>query len=179
MKVNFLLLTLLGLLCHSMVNAQKITKRFVSKSTESGIIYFIKPHEMPYHGNNKLVAKPMLYDLTVLTHSDSVAFCASIFSKEPVLLEQVQVSVSDGTTYTLPLQKILVGMEKKYFKNRYRFYLTKKQLNAMYGGSKPFDVGFGNGIVFSIKKGSWAKERRAYNAIINLSTINEQIQSTQ
>lgn len=179
MKIKILLLTLLCLLCNSIVNAQKISKRFVSKNTETGIIYFIKPYEMPYHGSNRVVAKPMLYDLTIITNSDSVAFCTSIFTKEPVSLENAQITISDGTTYTLPLQKIVVGMEKKHYKNRYRFYITKKQLDAMYGGAKPFDVNFGNGIVFSIAKGSWAAESQTYKTILNLSTINEQIQSTQ
>lgn len=169
---RFLLLTLLALICHSAAYAQNLSKRFVSKPTENGMLYFIKPQEMPLKGSSQLVTKPMLYDITLRSKNDSVAFCLTIYTKEPVELQTVQVNTHDGMITSQPLEKIYVGIEKKHFKGRYRFYTTKQQIESMYGSATPFEVDFGKGIIFSNAKGKWAKESNAYKTILQLASMN-------
>jgi hypothetical protein len=174
MYVRIIALLLINLICLSTANAQKLSKRFVSKTAENGIIYFVKPYEMPHHGSNKMVTKPMLYDITLITNKDSVAFCATVYTKQPMVLNSVQINTTSGLQVSQPLQKIFVGMEKKHYKSRYRFYLTQKEYETMYRGDAPFEVNFGDGIIFAIPKGKWAKESNVHKNILQLASLNEQ-----
>ncbi len=171
LKKIFLVATLCTL-CISISTAQKIYKQFVSKTSENGMIYFIKPREMPKAGKNNTVADPMEFDLTIITNKDSVAFYVTIYTKEPIVLENAIIQSDNKIVVSETLEKIYVDMHKNAYKGRYKFFVDKKQLNAIYSNQNPYVVDFGNGIKFATPKSKWQKEQEIYNTVANLSKMN-------
>jgi hypothetical protein len=133
----------------------------------------MRPQEMPQHAKGQGIKGPMLYDITILTDNDTVAFMMTVCSKEPIIMEQADFISGDGSRTSHKIQKIYLNARKKYFVGRYRCQLTKAHLNSLYAADAPFIVDFGNNTQFAIKKGNWANEKRVYSMVYKLSELNK------
>ena len=168
---NLIYITALIMLCNAAI-AQKVSKLYVSKATETGILYFIKPREMPPAGKDIKPKEPVLYDVTIHSDKDTADILMSITTLTPIVFDTVTFAYNDGESATHTLQKIYIDTKERAFVGRYRCRLPKSELNTMFSCKRPFAIHFANGAKYAYKQRQWEKESKIYNTIAKLSELN-------
>ena len=151
--------------------AQDISKRYVSKVVGNDNVFFVKPHEIPSKKDNN-VKNPLIADFSIASQSDSVAFLFTVYTKEPIILKQIQILCYDRVSYSSELEKLFVVTEKKLYKGRYRCYISKQNLENLYSIDNPYVINLNKGLKFGFKPSKWQTEKNVITKIINLSEIN-------
>jgi len=127
MLTGALLLATLGL------NAQNLSKYYVSTSQPSGILYFVLPQT---NFKNLELKKDFVMDVTYLNSNDSAVVNFTYIDRE--ILNLITVSIAYGSwQYTSTASRIYVDAGKKQWNHRYTFKIPFNQLVLFYKAKEP------------------------------------------
>lgn len=171
-NMNKGLLLLLTSLCISISQASSLSKRYVTFSTESGILYFIRPMHMPKcDGNTSRYG--MTFDITYLSGDlDSVSFTSTIVIRELEEIDSVYIRYGREVLKS-KVERIYCEPYKSGYVYRSRFYIKWSELKQLYKNDEPYLIEYRKNIRFSFRKKKWRKEHKEINQIINLIDYNQ------
>jgi len=123
----FLLFLFVFLLSGSLaVQAQNITKDYVSSNQPDGILYYIVPQK-GFQNNQTRIE----YDITYKTSSDSAIFNFSCFDKSEKEIDSLGLRIADKIVFLHP-KRIFVEPKKNAWHYRYTSAILLSDLAAFY-----------------------------------------------
>ena len=165
-----LLLLVTGLATLSLY-AEKLEERYVSRITSNGMLFFIKPFELPNEGQGK----PAELDITLLIERDSITLNISVLTSNILQVDSIglyndrnNINISDFETFFIDKEgknyihryscKLPFAYWKRLYTNDISYHLTifAKETKLLYG--------------YSTKE--WKKERNQMRQIIQLIERN-------
>lgn len=171
MKTRFITLLLAQFLCISSFSGN-IKNKYKSYLTEKGTVYFIMPQKMP-KAENSTAHKDLIFDVTCINTSDTVAVTATIHTTNPIKDSLVVLTIPHGKTYSVPTIVIYRDLNKKGYTNRLKFNIQKNTFSELFNASLPFYIDYGNGCVFAFKRKTWAEYQLLFNSVMNLMDLDK------
>ena len=167
----FTLLALAGIA----VFAEKTEDLYVSRQTEKGLLFFIKPYEIPALTKGM---KPALTDITLLTTQDSVTVNMSVFYPSVLSLDSIVFVAGERLSFS-HFETFFIDAEKKSFHHRYSCRMTYNQLKTLYL-NVPFTLMLYSGDIplrYAFASKEWTKHRQSMTQILRLIDNNRRVQS--
>lgn len=131
--------TLLLLSSSAIMFAENPSKEIITYAFDEGTVAFIKPQKMPPAANSP-ARKPLVYDITMNTLSDSVSVTCTVISvAEPI--ENCSATVCDSLTYAV--ERIYVEPEKKAWTHRLRFKMPVGDFSGTFARAGKLTIAFG------------------------------------
>lgn len=168
-----IILTLLMIAAATHASAQNINKKYYSRITDQGYIYFVKPRKMPREG--KVALKDMVFDITCASSNDSASFTATIITAQPMKENSVTITEANGKTHKTNILHLFTDADGHNYKNRVRFYLSMAEAEQLYEAPSSFKLSFEQGPSFFYPAGKWKKEQKIVPAIFTLYELNKKI----
>ncbi len=141
--------TLLLLFSFPVAFAGNPSKEIITYAFDEGTVAFVKPQKMSPAANSS-ARKPLVYNITMNTVSDSVSVTCTVISVGGPL-EECTATVCDSLTYEV--ERIYVEPEEKAWTNRLRFRLPIGDFNGTFARDGRLTVAFGAyGFELNVKK---------------------------
>lgn len=155
-----------------LVIAGSVSKRYTTFLTESGMLYFIKPMQMPKCNGNQ-TKYGMTFDITYLSgDKDSVSFTTTVVTPNVEKLDSVFIK-NESKIVKVKTELIYCEPYKSYYVNRLRFYIKWSEWKDLYSCMTPYVIEFGNHLCFSFHQNKWKEESKTINDIINIIELSK------
>ena len=169
MKRHFLLL--LSVCIFSSVYATKLDERYVMKTFDSGLIYFILPFEIP---SNAAKTKALSADITYLTTSDSVTMKISVWSAKELSTDSIILEGDEKLVFK-DFETFFIEPDGKLWHHRFSFRFPMTELKKIYLGTLPLSLNIYSKdheehYGWSIK--AWKKEQEWMNKVLHIIERN-------
>lgn len=162
----------LAYMCCMLVIAGSASKRYTTFLTESGMLYFIKPMQMPKCNGNQ-TKYGMTFDITYLSgDKDSVSFTTTVVTPNVEKLDSVFIK-NESKIVKVKTELIYCEPYKSYYVNRLRFYIKWSEWKDLYSCMTPYVIEFGNHLCFSFHQNKWKEESKTINDIINIIELSK------
>lgn len=144
------------------------SKQIISHLFDEGLVAFVKPRKMPKSTGSTAV-KPLVYDITMNTLSDSVSVtCTVVTPLAPLEGDSARVN----GTRAYETERIYVTPVKKNWENRVRFSMPVADFEQTFGASdSDLNISFGgSGFLLPAKKQK--NEAEVCRMLINMINLN-------
>lgn len=115
-------------------------KQIMSNVFPDGIMAYIKPRKMP-KADNSAAVKPLDYDITLTSISDTILVAATVITQSHVLKAD-SVVVCDSLAY--PLEYIYSKPKSNTWINRVRFAIPENKFAQTFGHDGSVSLKYGN-----------------------------------
>ena len=171
-----LLLFVLLVLSVPAVCAEKLKDYYVSRQTELGLLFFIKPYEVP---SQQKGVKPAQFDITMLSTGDSLNLNWSLFYPSVLNIDSITINyVTDGknASYSIdPIETFFIDAEKRNFHHRYGTKLPYLLLKDLCLAQTPYVFVVhtqGEAIKYGFSAKDWPKHRTRMGRLLMLIDTN-------
>jgi len=158
---------LLLFLSAQIIYAGNPAKEIITYAFDEGTVAFVKPQKMPPAANSS-ARKPLVYDITMNTVSDSVSVTCTVISVDGPLAE-CPATVCDSLTYAV--ERIYVEPEKKAWTNRLRFKLPMADFSNTFARDGRLTVAFG-AYVFELNAKTQKNRSEICRAALQIIELN-------
>lgn len=168
MVKNYIIFILffIGTICH----AQSIGKRYRSHLSECGTINFFRPIKL----NDKTNTDLFVFDMTYISHSDSVTVCCSIRTKHPNTVKSLELINSDQDIASNNVSVLYCDVLKRGYEIRITSRFSFNDIQHIYKESIPlmFKIIFNDdsSCTATYSRSKWEKESQNITRI--LESIN-------
>lgn len=163
---------LVCLLSIGMTHAEKLSDRYTVRPVQDGLLYFIKPYEIPSQ-ERKIDAASM--DITYLVTWDSVTLNMSIYLPEVIGADSIVFTSEQSMTLT-KFETFFIDSEKKKFVHRYSCRIPYTYIRSLYNNEKPYRMTIyskGQSFAYGFPAKSWDKERKTMGQLFMLIDRNK------
>ena len=167
---KFLVILFLQGLCLTMT-AGNIGKLYKSAMSEKGTLYFFYEQKMPKAATGQSL-KPLRFDVTYITGSDTVSIKTTVQSKTAYKGTQVTITTGSGEKMTVPTEVIYRDIIKKGFINRIEIKIPRKEYRQLYDAALPYSIDYGEQNCFQFNVKQWQKHQNAVNTIWQIIELN-------
>lgn len=171
MKKEYILSLLLLLLSCQTALAGNLSKRYYSYMTSEGMLYYICPQKMPKMSDS-MAKKPLLYDVTHLSTTDTVTISSTIWSQFPLQTDSVRIVQNGKVWRASAIEVIYVERDKNLYKTRVRFPLLWAELKELYSSNDPFILDFYHNFTYLYPLKEWNKKKEEMNEILRIIELN-------
>jgi hypothetical protein len=107
-------------------------KNIISKTTPDGVVVLIDNNKVSA-SDNDLKVKHLTYDITLASFSDSVAFTATIVSKDAFKADSASIMNAKRSK----VERIYIEPSGNKWKNRLRFYISYEEFEELKDANTP------------------------------------------
>lgn len=154
------------------INAQNISKHYISTQSEQGILYFILPDKQ--FKNNETDSK-LIYDITYKTINDSVILNFSFYDMTQININSI-VFALDEHKFRSPANKLFIATKKQKWHYRYSAKFLFEDINTIFNSTTPPEITIisdqGNKEL-KTRPGKWKKHSAIVKKIITLIKYNQ------
>lgn len=143
-------------------------KQIMSHSAGDDMIVFVKPRTIPT-ANKQTSAKPITYDLTLSTQSDSVAVTYTLIAPNSAL--HADSTIINGSS-AYPNERIFVEPKSKNWTYRLRFKMPYSAFSQDFCGENELRVQTGD-CLFTLPAKKQAKEAEINRAALKIIELNK------
>lgn len=162
----------IGVFTPSVLRAQSMSKFYVSKSIEDGMLYFILPHKAKLLSGS--ADKYLSYDFTYLTTQDSVTMLATFKSRYPQRPKTFHLGGSRGEGY--PVQAIYTNIRGKWWVSRLSCRIPisvwREAMQAKDALQFHWMLDGGEEVVYGYTGAKWQKRQRKYQVFFDILRLN-------
>ena len=158
------------------VNAQKLEERYVSRILEDGILFFIKPFELPNAGKGKTAE----LDLTYLNTEDSVTANISVYAPDILKTDSICLDGEGKRMCISGFKTFYIDKKGKNYIHRYSCTLPFSYWKELQKNESPYTINIYSGkdrIQYGYTTKAWNKERKWMLQIIYLIERNGAIRT--
>ncbi|MDE6145925.1 MAG: hypothetical protein K2F96_06575 [Muribaculaceae bacterium] len=142
-------------------------KQIVFHSAGDGMLVFVKPRKMAKTATSS-ASKPLDYDITLSTQSDTVSVTFTLVSKS-ASLHIDSTSVNSSLRYVN--ERLYVEPKSKNWIYRLRFKMPQDDFEATFCGDNPLELSVDN-CGFQIPKKKQPKEAEICRTAVNIIEMN-------
>lgn len=165
---KILLLIILLQLCVANMMGLNPDKEVISNIFPDGTTAFVKPRKMPKVKDSAAI-KPMEYDVTMSTVTDSVSVTGTVVTGISPLATD-SVVINDEIVF--PIERIYVEPKSGKWVNRVRFYMPNDSFINSFCGESPLKVSFGE-CVFELSEKKLKEESVVYKRALEIIKMNK------
>lgn len=152
---------------------KKLAERYVVRPVQEGLLYFIKPYELPSQ-QRKIEAASM--DITYLVTWDTVTLNMSIILPEVIGADSIVFTSDQSMTFAQFETFFIDANKKNQFVHRYSCKVPYRYIQGLYNNEKPYRMTIyskGQSFVYGFSPKSWDKERKMMSQIFTLIDRNK------
>lgn len=156
-----------------MLYADKLADRYTVRPVQDGLLYFIKPYELPSL-QRKIDAA--LIDVTYLVTWDSVTLNMSIVLPEVIGADSIVFTSDQSMTFAQFETFFIDSNKKNQFVHRYSCKVPYLYIKTLYNNEKPYRMTIyskGRSFSYGFASRSWDKERKMMSQIFMLIDRNK------
>lgn len=143
-------------------------KHFVSHSSGEGMVVFIKPRKMAKAPSSAAV-KPLIYDITLNTLSDTVAVTYTLIARSPSL--QID-STALNNSLKYPNERIFIEPKSNKWIYRLRFKMSEEDFKNSFCDNSALELKVDN-CAFIIPEAKKPKEADIFKTTLTLINLNK------
>lgn len=159
---------IVGIVAIFNISAGSPDKQMVFHTAGDDMLVFVKPRKMAKTAESAAV-KPLEYDITLSTQTDSVTVTYTLVTKTSTL--QTDSTVINGLIH-IPNERIYVEPKSKNWIYRLRFKMAGKDFQQTFCGDAPVELSIDN-YRFMIPQSKQPKEAEICRTAVTLIEINK------
>jgi len=154
------------------VDAQNITRKYVTSNNAYGGIY----HIFPQKGYKNIEGRgKFIYDITLLSYKDTATINFSIYHKDVLRIDSICYNI-ENKIQCFQANKLYINTKKDKWHYRYSINIVKKDIEKIYGSAKvPALINIKTGdkdLVFQIKSKKWERIASINRKILTIISYN-------
>ncbi|MGB4204345.1 MAG: hypothetical protein WBJ84_01865 [Bacteroidales bacterium] len=164
-------LALLTLLTEN-INAQNISKHYISTQLEQGMLYFILPDKQ---FKNNITDSKLIYDITYKTINDSVTLNFSYYDMAQINIDSIVFAI-EGHKFRSPANKLFIATKKQKWHYRYSANFLFEDINTIFNSTTPPEITLTSvqgKRELKTSPGKWKKHSAIVKKIITLIRYNQ------
>lgn len=154
------------------INAQNISKHYISTQMEQGMLYFILPDKQ--FKNNKTDSK-LIYDITYTTIDDNVILNFSLYDMAQINIDSIVLAL-DEHKFRSPANKLFIATKRQKWHYRYSAKFLFEDINTIFNSTTPPEIiltSVQGNIELKTSPGKWKKHSAIIKKIITLIKYNQ------